>query len=67
MINDAVRAQTITIWATPFSVTSKLTITELTFDSTNKTLGFAVSGQTGTTGYINVTISKTLVTKHCKS
>jgi len=53
-------AQTINVWLAPFSVISNSTITELAFDSTSKTLAFTVSGPTGTTGYTNVTIAKTL-------
>jgi hypothetical protein len=61
MINDTVGAQSITVWSTPFSVISNSTISELTFNSTSKTLTFTVSGPTGTTGYTNVTIAKILI------
>jgi hypothetical protein len=60
-INDTVGAQSITVWSTPFSVISNSTISELTFNSTSKTLTFIVSGPTGTTGCTNVTIAKTLI------
>jgi hypothetical protein len=60
-INDTVGTQTITVWSTPFSIISNSTVSELTFNSTSKTLTFTVSGSTGTTGYTNLTISKTLI------
>lgn len=48
-------------WSSPFSVTSNSTITELTFNSTSKTLSFTVTGPSGTIGCTNVTIAKTLI------
>jgi hypothetical protein len=60
-ITDTVGTQTITVWSIPFAIISNSTITELTFNSTSKTLTFTVSGPTGTKGYINLTISKTLI------
>jgi hypothetical protein len=60
-INDTVGTQTITVWSTPFSIISNSTVSELTFNSTSKTLTFTVNGSTGTTGYTNLTISKTLI------
>jgi hypothetical protein len=60
-INDTVGSQTITVWSTPFSIISNSTITELAFNSTSKTLTFTVNGSTGTTGYTNLTIAKTLI------
>lgn len=44
-----------------FSVVSNSTLSSLTFDSTKGELSFTASGPSGTTGYINVTISKTLI------
>jgi len=44
-----------------FSVISNSTLSELSFDSVHRTLSFTVSGPSGTTGYVNVTIAKTLV------
>jgi hypothetical protein len=44
-----------------FSVTSNSTLSQLSFDSNNKQLTFTVSGQQGTTGYIDVYIPKTLL------
>jgi hypothetical protein len=44
-----------------FSVISNSTISELTFDSSSKVLGFTVSGPAGTTGYANITIAKDLI------
>lgn len=41
-----------------FSVISNSTISELTFDSPSKVLGFTVNGTSGTTGYANITIAK---------
>ena len=45
-----------------FFVESNSTITELFFNSTNSELSFTVSGSTGTTGYVKVTVAKSLVT-----
>ena len=44
-----------------FSVASNSTVTALTFNSTSQELSFKVSGETGTTGYVNVYISKSLM------
>jgi hypothetical protein len=44
-----------------FSVTSNSTVTSLMFESANKELRFTVSGDSGTTGYADVYIAKTLV------
>jgi hypothetical protein len=44
-----------------FSVASNSTVTALAFNSTSQTLSFKVSGETGTTGYANVYISKSLL------
>lgn len=46
---------------TVFSVASNSTVTALAFNSTSQTLSFKVSGETGTTGYSNVYIAKTLL------
>jgi len=43
-----------------FSVTSNSTVLELAFNSTSRELSFSVTGPTGTTGYVNVYIAKTL-------
>jgi hypothetical protein len=45
----------------PFSIVSNSTISELAFNSTSQVLEFTVSGPSGTTGYTNITISKTLI------
>jgi hypothetical protein len=44
-----------------FSVTSNSTLSALTFDSASRELSFSVSGDSGTTGYVNVNIPKSLV------
>lgn len=44
-----------------FSVASNSTISDLTFNSTSNQLTFAVSGATGTTGYTDVTVAKSLI------
>jgi len=44
-----------------FSVTSNSTISELSFDSSNKELSFNVSGPSGTRGYVNVYVPKSLI------
>jgi hypothetical protein len=43
-----------------FSVESNSTISNLNFDTQNTTLSFEVSGEGGTTGYVRVTLAKTL-------
>ncbi|MCW4034848.1 MAG: hypothetical protein NWF03_05740 [Candidatus Bathyarchaeota archaeon] len=44
-----------------FSVESNSTISDLAFNSTDRTLTFTAQGETGTQGYAKVIISKTLV------
>jgi hypothetical protein len=44
------------------SVSTNSTLTGFVFDSNNSKLSFTVSGETATTGYVNVNIPKTLVT-----
>ena len=44
-----------------FSVTSNSTISEFAFNSTISELRFGVSGPSGTTGYVNVYIPKSLI------
>ncbi len=44
-----------------FSVESNSTVTELTFNSTSFTLGFTVSGPSGTTGHTKALVARTLV------
>ncbi len=44
-----------------FSVASNSTVTALAFNSTSQELSFKVSGETGTKGYVNVYISKSLM------
>jgi len=46
---------------TPFSIVSNSTISELAFNSTSQVLSFTAGGPSGTTGFSNVTISKTLI------
>jgi hypothetical protein len=61
VIDDTVGAQSASISYSPFSVNSNSTISELAFNSTSKTLIFTVDGPSGTIGYTNVTIAKTLI------
>ncbi len=44
-----------------FSVVSNSTVSALSFDSTNQELSFTVSGESGTNGFVEVMIAKTLV------
>jgi hypothetical protein len=44
-----------------FSVISNSTVSELAFNSTSQLLEFTVSGPSGTIGFANVTIAKTLI------
>lgn len=43
-----------------FGVESNSTVSDLNFDAQNTTLSFEVSGAEGTTGYVRVTLAKTL-------
>jgi hypothetical protein len=45
----------------PFSIVSNSTVSEVAFNSTSEVLEFTVSGPSGTTGFTNVTIAKTLI------
>ena len=45
----------------PFSVISNSTVSQLAFNSTSQELTFTVSGPSGTHGFANVTIAKTLI------
>jgi hypothetical protein len=60
-LNDAIGTQTLNVWSSPFSVVSNSTLSQLVFNSTSKTLSFTVSGPSGTMGYSNVSIAKTLI------
>ena len=44
-----------------FSVTSNSTLTQFSFDSNSSHLSFSVSGPSGSTGYVNLYIPKTLM------
>jgi hypothetical protein len=44
-----------------FSVSSNSTISQLSFNSTSNELSFSVSGENGTTGYVDVFIPKSLI------
>ena len=44
-----------------FSVTTNSTLSELSFDSAAKQLSFTVSGPEGTTGYLEISIPKSLI------
>ena len=44
-----------------FSIDSNSTLSELSFDSATKQLTFTVNGSSGTTGYVDVYIPKTLI------
>lgn len=44
-----------------FSVTSNSTLTSLVFDSTHNSLSFGVSGTSGTTGYAQICVPKSLL------
>ena len=52
--------------ASVFSVESNSTVSALAFNSTSQTLSFKVSGETGTRGYVNVYISKALMSDTSK-
>lgn len=61
VINHVLGAQTVSVWSSPFLIVTNSTVSELTFDSTKRTLSFIVSGPSGTVGFMNVTLAKTLV------
>jgi hypothetical protein len=61
-INNNAGTQTPSILSSPFSIISNSTITELIFNSVTKEISFTASGPSGTTGFTNVTIAKTLIT-----
>ena len=44
-----------------FTLTSNSTLTQFAFNSTSKELGFIVSGPSGTKGYVDIYIPKTLI------
>lgn len=44
-----------------FSVASNSTVSELVFNSTSRELSFTVTGPSGTTGYVDVCIAKTII------
>jgi hypothetical protein len=46
---------------TVFSVVSNSTLSALAFNSTSKELSFTVTGESGTTGFVDLTIAKTLI------
>jgi hypothetical protein len=60
-------SKTVTLAAVPysnqnvFSVTSNSTVSQLSFNSTNNELSFVVSGESGTTGVVDVAIAKSLI------
>lgn len=60
-INDKAGVQVVTGWSLPLSVVSNSTISDLVFNSTSKTLAMIVSGPSGTKGYTNVTVARTLI------
>jgi hypothetical protein len=69
-LGDAIYSETSTVVTlavsasseqTVFSVMSNSTISTLTFNSTSGELDFTVSGQAGTTGYVNVYVPKSLI------
>ncbi|MCW4047992.1 MAG: DUF2341 domain-containing protein [Candidatus Bathyarchaeota archaeon] len=60
-MNDSVGPQFVDVLSLPFSVISNSTISELAFNSASKILSFTVTGTSGTTGFTNVTMSKTLL------
>ena len=47
----------------PFSIVSNSTISKLAFNSTSEVLEFTVSGPSGTFGFTNVTIAKTIISE----
>jgi hypothetical protein len=47
---------------TVFSITSNSTLSQLSFDSNSSELSFGVTGENGTTGYVNLYVPKSLIT-----
>ncbi len=60
-LNVLVTPSTTNMTQTVFSVGSNSTVTNLAFNPDSDELSFSVTGQTGTTGYVDVSISKNLV------
>ena len=61
MVNFVVMPLTSENGQTVFSIASNSTVTDLTFNSTSQELSFTVSGPSGTTGYVDAFIAKSLV------
>ena len=60
-VNVLVESSTVNQSRTVFSVDSNSTVSDLAFDSANALLSFSVTGETETSGYVNVCVSKSLV------
>jgi hypothetical protein len=60
-INDGVGTLNLAVTYQPFYMVSNSTVTELAFNSTNAEFYFTVSGPSGTTGFVKLTIAKTLM------
>jgi S-adenosylmethionine hydrolase len=63
--NTGIQTLTTTTTSSPvntyFSIVSNSTVTQVAFNSTSEVLQFTVSGPSGTTGFTNVTIAKTII------
>jgi hypothetical protein len=60
-LNDVVDAITLSVFQQPFTTLSNSTVTNLAFNSTAGIICFTVSGPSGTTGFVNLTLAKSLV------
>jgi hypothetical protein len=59
--NDKVGPLNLMVYYQPFTVLSNSTVSEFAFNSTVGALSFTVSGQSGTTGFVNLTVAKALI------
>ena len=61
VVNLAIMPYTTQNTQNVFSVTSNSTVSSLAFNSTSRAISFTVSGPSGTTGYVNAYIDKSLI------
>ncbi|MCW4000971.1 MAG: DUF2341 domain-containing protein [Candidatus Bathyarchaeota archaeon] len=60
-IADAVGSLGLSALNLPLTIVSNSTVTDFAFNSTAGTVGFTVSGPSGTSGFVNLTLAKSLV------
>ena len=60
-INDAAGPLNLVVLDQPFFIVTNSTVSQLSFNSTSGTLAFTVSGPSGSTGFLNLTIAKSIM------